>query len=76
MAEEFKFLFTVKQIEALLKALEECGINSGSFRSMLEHFHDPELIQAAQAAHTLLMRKGRKQAQKPVGSKTGRVPRR
>jgi LmbE family N-acetylglucosaminyl deacetylase len=65
MATEFEFSFTVKQIEAVLKALEECGINSGSFHSMLEHFRDPELIRAAQAAHNALRRKSQKQS-RPV----------
>jgi hypothetical protein len=65
MANEFEFSFTVKQIEALLKALEECGVNSGAYKTLLEHFRDPELIKAAQVTHNALRRKGQKQA-RPV----------
>jgi len=62
MAIEFEFSFTERQIEVLVKALEECGINSGSYRSALERFHDPELVNAAKDAHGILRRRSQKQA--------------
>ena len=43
MASEYEFSLTVKQIEALIKSLEECGMDTGSYQSMLAHFRDPEL---------------------------------
>ena len=67
MAGEFQFSFTLKQIEALSRALEQCGVNRGSYQPMLEHFRDPELIDAAKAAHDVLRRKGQKQA-RPVST--------
>jgi hypothetical protein len=62
MAEEFEFSFSMKQIEALVKALEECGTNAGDYRLALEHYLHPELITAAKAAHSLLRAKGQEQA--------------
>jgi hypothetical protein len=67
MAGEFQFSFTFKEIEALIRALEQCGVNRGSHQSMLEHFRDPELFNAAKAAHDLLRRNGQKQA-RPVNT--------
>ena len=62
MAKEFGFTFTVTQIEALIKALEEAGINSGSYQSALERFRDPQLVSAAKSAHGLLRGAGQRQA--------------
>lgn len=62
MAGEFEFSFPPKQIEALIRALEQCGVNRGSYQPMLEHFRDPELINAAKAAYAVLRRKEQKQA--------------
>jgi HEPN domain-containing protein len=68
MAEEFQFSFSMKQIEALIKALERCGINSGNYSSALEYFNDPELINAGKAAHGVLRSKGQRQARSHGGS--------
>jgi hypothetical protein len=62
MAKEYGFTFTVTQIEALIKALEESGINSGSYQSALERFRDPQLVAAAKSAHGLLRGAGQRQA--------------
>ncbi len=62
MAGEFEFSLTPKQIEALTSALEECGVNRGSYQPMLEHFRDPELINAAKDAYDVLRRKEQKRA--------------
>jgi hypothetical protein len=68
VAETFEFSFTLPQIEALIRALENCGINSGSTASMLESFRDPTLISAARSAHGLLRSKGQRQARAKGGS--------
>lgn len=62
MAEEFEFRFTVPQIEALVRALENNGVNSGSYRPMIESFRTTELANAAKSAHGILRRKGQKQS--------------
>ena len=54
MAEGFRVSFTLPQIEALITALEECGIEAGSPRTEHEHFGSPELISAAKSAYQLL----------------------
>ena len=58
---EFQFSFTLKQIEALVRALEYCGATRGSDQLTLGHFRDPELANAATAAHDVLRRGGQKQ---------------
>jgi len=62
MAEEFEFLFTNVQIEALARALENCGVNSGSSAAGLEYFRDPQLVTAARSAYSRLKAKGQRQA--------------
>jgi len=57
MAEEYQLLFTLQQINALIKALEECGVVSGSPRTELEHFHSTPLITAAKSAYEVLKAK-------------------
>ncbi len=60
MAEEHRFSFTVPQIEALIRALEECGIDAGSPRTELGHFRTPELLSAAKSAYGLLKAGGQR----------------
>lgn len=60
MAQKVAFVFTLPQIEALVKALEQCGINSGSSRIMIEHFREPSLVTAAIIARRILRGKGQK----------------
>jgi hypothetical protein len=54
MADEHQLSLTLAQIEALIRALEECGIDAGSPRTELEHFRTPELLSAAKSAYGLL----------------------
>jgi hypothetical protein len=68
MAEELQFSFSMKQVEATIKALERCGINSGNYSSALEYFNDVELINAAKAAYGVLRGKGQRQARSHGGS--------
>src|SRR5437763_230908 len=68
MAEELQFSFSMKQVEATIRALERCGINSGNYSSALEHFRDVELINAAKAAHGVLRGKGQRRARAHGGS--------
>jgi hypothetical protein len=54
MAEEYQLSLTLQQINALLKALEECGVVSGSPRTELEHFRSAPLVTAAKSAYEVL----------------------
>ena len=57
MAEEYQLSFTLPQINALIKALEECGVLSGSPRTELEHFRSAQLVTAAKSAYEVLKTK-------------------
>jgi len=57
MAEEYQLSFTLQQINALIKALEECGVLSGSPRTELEHFRSAQLVTAAKSAYEVLKTK-------------------
>ena len=56
MAEEYQLSFTLPQVKAL-RALEECGVGSGSPRSEIEHFRSTQLVTAANAAYEALKAK-------------------
>jgi hypothetical protein len=57
MAEEYPLSFTLPQIKALIRALEECGIDSGSPRAELEHFGSAPIVTAAKSAYVMLQAK-------------------
>jgi hypothetical protein len=57
MDAEYQLHFTLLQIKALIRALEECGVDSGSPRTELEHFHSTQLITAAKSAYEALKAK-------------------
>ena len=57
MAEDYQLSFTLQQMNALIKALEECGVLSGSPRTELEHFHSAQLVTAAKSAYEVLKTK-------------------
>lgn len=57
MAEEYQLTFTLLQIKALMRALEECGVDSGSPRTELEHLHSAQLVTAAKSAYEVLRAK-------------------
>jgi hypothetical protein len=57
MAEEYQLSLTLQQIHALIKALEDCGVVSGSPRIELEHFRSAPLVTAAKSAYELLKAK-------------------
>ena len=54
MAEEYQLSLTLPQIKALIRALEECGIDSGSPRAELEHFHSAQIVTAAKSVYVML----------------------
>jgi hypothetical protein len=57
MVEEYQLSFTLPQIKALIRALEECGIDSGSPQAELEHFHSAQTVTAAKSAYVMLQAK-------------------
>jgi hypothetical protein len=57
MAEEYQLFFTLPQVKALIRALEEGGVDSGSPRSELEHFRSTQLVTAAKSAYEVLTAK-------------------
>ncbi len=57
MAEEYQLTLTLSQVKALIRALEECGVDSGSPRTELEHFHSTPLVTAAKSAYEVLKAK-------------------
>jgi hypothetical protein len=57
MAEEYQLFLTLPQVKALMRALEECGVGSGSPRTELEHFRSTQLVTAAKSAYELLKAK-------------------
>jgi hypothetical protein len=57
MAEEYQLSFTLPQVKALIRALEECGVDSRSARTELEHFRSTQLVTAAKSAYEVLKAK-------------------
>ena len=57
MAEEYKLSFTLPQVKAFIRALEECGVGSGSPRGEIERFRSTQLVTAANAADEALKAK-------------------
>ena len=57
MAEEYQLSFTLPQVKALIRALEECGVGAGSPRTEIEHFRSTQLVTAANAAYEALKAK-------------------
>ncbi len=57
MAEEYQLFFTLLQVKALIRALEKCGVDSGSPQTELEHFHCAQLVTAAKSAYEVLKAK-------------------
>jgi len=57
MTDEYELFFTLPQIKALIAALEECGVDSGSPQTELEHFRTAQTVTAAKAAYVVLQAK-------------------
>ncbi len=57
MAEEYQLSFALPQIKALIRALEECGVDSGSSQTELEHFRSTQIVTAAKSAYVVLQAK-------------------
>jgi len=57
MAEEYQLSFTLPQVQALIRALAACGVDSGSPRTELEHFRSTQVVTAAKAAYEVLKAK-------------------
>lgn len=57
MPEEYQLSFTLPEVKALIRALEECGVESGSPRTGLEHFRSTQLVTAAKSAYEALKAK-------------------
>ena len=57
MTEEYPLSLTLSQIKALIRALEECGIDSGSPQAELEHFHSAQMVTAAKSVYIMLQAK-------------------
>lgn len=56
MADELTFSFRAKEVEAMVRALDECGAN-GQPRIALERFRDQELANGAKTARRVLLGK-------------------
>jgi len=67
MVEEYPLSLTLSQIKALIRALEECGIDSGSPRAELEHFHSAQIVTAAKSAYVMLQVK-RQRIERPISA--------
>ncbi len=57
MPEEYQLSFTLPQIKALIRALEECGVDSGSPQTELQHFRSAQIVTAAKSAYAVLQAK-------------------
>lgn len=57
MTDEYELFFTLPQIKALITALEECGVDSGSPQTELEHFSSVQTVTAAKSAYVVLQAK-------------------
>jgi hypothetical protein len=60
MAEEYQLSLTLPQVQALIRALEQCGVDSGSPRIELEHFRSAQVVTAAKSAYEVLKAKKRR----------------
>jgi inhibitor of KinA sporulation pathway (predicted exonuclease) len=60
MAERYQLYFTLPQVKALIRALEECGVDSGSPRTELEHFRSTQLVTADSITDFRRRHEGRK----------------
>jgi hypothetical protein len=60
MAEEYQLSLTLPQVQALIRALEECGVHSGSPLVELEHFRSTQVVTAAKSAYQVLKAKKRR----------------
>ena len=67
MADDYQLSFTLPQIKALIRALEECGVDSGSHPTELEHFDSAHIVTAAKSAYVVLQAK-RLQAKRDASS--------
>jgi hypothetical protein len=61
VADELTFSFRGKEVEAMVRALDECGAN-GQPRVALERLRDPELVRAATTARRVLLGKQQHQS--------------
>jgi hypothetical protein len=66
MADDYQLSFTLPQIKALIRALEECGVDSES-HTELEHFRSAHIVTAAKSAYVVLQAK-RLQAKRDASS--------
>ena len=57
MVEEYQLSFTLPQIKALIRALEQCGVDSGSPRTELECFRSTQIVTAARSVYVMLQAK-------------------
>jgi len=55
--EEHQLSLSLAQIKALIRALEECGIDSGAPLTELEHFRSTQMVTAAKSVYLLLQAK-------------------
>ena len=54
MVEEYPLSVTLLQIKALIRALEQCGVDSGSPQTELEHFRSAQIVTAARSVYVML----------------------
>jgi hypothetical protein len=57
MAEDYQLSFTLPQVKALIRALEACGVESGSPQTEVAHFRSAQLVTAAKSAYEVLKAK-------------------
>ena len=57
MAEDYQLSFTLPQVQALIRALEACGVDSGSPQTEVAHFRSAQLVTAAKSAYEVLKAK-------------------
>lgn len=57
MAEDYQLAFTLPQVKALIRALEACGVDSGSPQTEVAHFRSAQLVTAAKSAYEVLKAK-------------------
>jgi lipoate-protein ligase A len=68
MAEATTVALIETEVEAVIRALENCGVNSGNYGTMLEHFRDPQLANAAKAVHGKLRSAGQRRTSRETVS--------
>ena len=57
MTDEYELFLTLPQIKALIAALEQCGVDSGSADTELQHFRSVQAVTAAKSAYVVLQAK-------------------